>query len=178
MNCRPRRDVQQYKSGYKKEDSANPLKKVFKLSTQSINFVSSFICCKKSCIQLFPHVKIHTLRSQLFHEGEQYFRSHYLLDVHRQTHYDSDGNKMIKLEGCDVCPKAWYTIMGVSRATYYRWKINTNSRMRADQHGNVGTTKLRVHTLQAIATLCQMLEQSTDHMPHKTTTLEIREKVV
>jgi hypothetical protein len=50
--------------------------------------------------------------------------------------------------------------------------------MRADQHGNVGMTKPRIHTLQATATLRQMLEQSADHMPHKTTTLEIREKVV
>jgi hypothetical protein len=85
---------------------------------------------------------------------------------------------MITLEGCDVCPMAWYTIMGVSRATYYRWKVNASSEMHADQHGNVGTTKLRIHTLQAMATLRQMLEQSTDHMPHKTTSLETGEKVV
>jgi hypothetical protein len=85
---------------------------------------------------------------------------------------------MITLEGCDVCPVAWYTIMGVLRATYYRWKVNASSGMRADQHGNVGTTKPRFHMLQAMETLCQMLEQSADHMPHKTTTLETGEKVV
>jgi hypothetical protein len=85
---------------------------------------------------------------------------------------------VITLEGCDVCPVAWYTIMGISRATYYRWKVNASSGMRADQHGNVGTTKPQIHTLQATATLRQMLEQSADHMPHKTTTLETREKVV
>jgi hypothetical protein len=85
---------------------------------------------------------------------------------------------MIMLEGCDVCPVAWYTIMGVLRATYYRWKVNANSGMRADQHGNVGTTKPRIHTLQATATLRLMLEQSADHMPHKTRTLETGEKVV
>ena len=50
--------------------------------------------------------------------------------------------------------------------------------MRADQHDNVGMTKPRIHTLQAIATLRQMLEQSTNHMPYKTTILETREKVV
>jgi hypothetical protein len=68
--------------------------------------------------------------------------------------------------------------MGVSRATYYQWKVNASSGMCADQHGNVGTTKPQIHTLQAIATLRQMLEQSTDHMPHKTTALEIGEKIV
>jgi hypothetical protein len=85
---------------------------------------------------------------------------------------------MIMLEGCDVYLMAWYTIMGVSRARYYRWKVNANNGMRVDQHGNVGTTKPRIHTLQATATLRLMLEQSTDHMPHKTRTLETREKVV
>ena len=50
--------------------------------------------------------------------------------------------------------------------------------MCADQHSNVGTTKLRIHTLQAMAIQCLMLEQSANHMPHKTTTLETGEKVV
>jgi hypothetical protein len=85
---------------------------------------------------------------------------------------------MITLEDCDVYPMAWYTIMGILRVTYYQWKVNANSGMRADQHGNVGTTKPRIHTLQAMATLRLMLEQSADHMPHKTTTLETEKKVV
>jgi hypothetical protein len=71
-----------------------------------------------------------------------------------------------------------YTIMGVLRATYYRWKVNASSGMRANQYGNVGMTKLRIHTLQATATLRQMLEQPANHMPHKMTTLETGEKVV
>jgi hypothetical protein len=160
LNRRPRRGVRQYESGRERQDNANPPKKVLKLSTQSINSVSSINCCKKNCVQPFPRAKIHTLRSQFFHEGGQYFKSHRLLDVHRQIHHDSDGNEMITLEGCDVCPVAWYTIMGVSRATYYRWKVNVSSGMCADQHGNVGTTKPQIHTLQATTTLCQMLEQS------------------
>jgi hypothetical protein len=178
LNYKPRRGVRQYESGHERQDSANPPKKMLKLSTQLINFVSNVSCCKKNYVQPFPRAKIHTLRSQFFHEGGQYFKSHRLLDVHRQIHHNSDGNEMITLEGCDVRPVAWYTIMGVSRATYYQWKVNASSGMRADQHGNVGTIKLRIHTLQATATLRQMLEQSADHMPHKTTTLEIGKKVV
>ena len=50
--------------------------------------------------------------------------------------------------------------------------------MRVDQHGNVGMTKPQIHTLQAMATLRQMLEQYADHMPLKTISLETREKVV
>jgi hypothetical protein len=132
LNCQPWSGVRQYKSGRERQDNANPPKKVLKLSTQPINSVSSISYCKKNCIQPFPHAKIHTLRSQFFHEGGQYFKSYRLLDVHRQIHHDSDGNEMIMLECCDVCPVAWYTIMGVSRATYYRWKVNASSGMRAD----------------------------------------------
>jgi hypothetical protein len=81
---------------------------------------------------------------------------------------------MITLEGVDVCLVAWYTIMGVSRATYYRWKVNANNGLRAEHHGNAGTVKPRSHTLQATATLRLMLEQTVDHMPQCTTTIETR----
>ena len=50
MNCQPQRGVRQYESGREREDGANPLKKVLKLSTQSINFVFSSICCKRNCV--------------------------------------------------------------------------------------------------------------------------------
>jgi hypothetical protein len=82
------------------------------------------------------------------------------------------------LEGIDVCPVAWYTIMGVSRATYYRWKVNANNGLHAEHHGNAGMVKPRSHTLQATATLRLMLEQTADHMPHRMTTIETGEKVV
>jgi hypothetical protein len=82
------------------------------------------------------------------------------------------------LEGIDVCPVAWYTIMDVSRATYYQWKVNANNGLCADHHGNAGTVKPRSHTLQATATLRLMLEQTPDHMPHWTRTLETGENVV
>ena len=70
----------------------------------------------QNCIQPFLCAKIHTLKSLFFQKGRQYFKSHCLLDVHRQIHHDSDGNEMIILEGCIVYPMAWYTIMDVLRA--------------------------------------------------------------
>ena len=85
---------------------------------------------------------------------------------------------MIMLEGIDVCPVAWYTIMGISKLTYYRWKVNSNNGLLAEHHGNVGTVKPRSYTLQATATLRLMLEQTTDHMPHHMITIETGEKVV
>jgi hypothetical protein len=109
--------------------------------------VSTINCCRKNCVQPFSCAKIHALRFQFFHEGGQYFKSHRLLYVHRQIHLDAYGNEMITLEGVDVCSVAWYTIMGVSRATYYRWKVNANNGLRAEHHGNIGTVKPRSHIL-------------------------------
>jgi hypothetical protein len=54
---------------------------------------------------------------------------------------------MITLEGIDVYPVVWYTIMGISKATYYQWKENATKGMHAEHHGNLGTKKLRMHTL-------------------------------
>jgi hypothetical protein len=85
---------------------------------------------------------------------------------------------MIMLEGIDVCPVAWYTIMGISRTTYYRWKVNASNGMRANQHGNISTVKLQTHTLQATATLLLLLEQLADHIPHKIRTLETGKKAI
>jgi hypothetical protein len=45
------------------------------------------------------------------------------------------------------------------------------------QHGNLGTKKLRTHPLQAVVTLCLMLEQPADHMPYKTRTLESKKRL-
>ena len=49
---------------------------------------------------------------------------------------------------------------------------------RAEPHGNLDLKKPRMHTLQATATLRLLLENTADHMPHKSRTLESGEKVV
>ena len=85
---------------------------------------------------------------------------------------------MIMLEDIDIYSIAWYIIMDVFRITYYRLKVNANNKIHVDQHKNVGMKKPRTYTLQAMVTLHLMLEQLADHMSHKTTILETREKVV
>ena len=56
--------------------------------------------------------------------------------------------------------------------------MNANNRLHAEHHGNIGTVKPQSHTLQATATLRLMLEQTTDHMLHRMTIVEIGENVV
>ena len=69
-------------------------------------------CCLKNSLQRFPHDRIEALRFEMHVEGSVYHRKHRQLDVHKQIHSDSDGRDMITLEGMEVCPKAWTTIMG------------------------------------------------------------------
>jgi hypothetical protein len=83
LNRQPRRDIWQYNLERERQEGALPPKKVLKLSTQSINSVSTVNCCRRNCVQPFPRAKIHALRSQFFHEGGQYFKNHCLLVVHR-----------------------------------------------------------------------------------------------
>ena len=68
--------------------------------------------------------------------------------------------------------------MDVSRAAYYRWKVNASIGMRANQHGNIRIAKPQIHTLQATTTFWLMLKQLANHMPHKMRTMETREKFV
>ena len=58
-------------------------------------------------------------------EGSVYHRKYKHLDTHKQIHRDADGKEMITLEGIEVYPKAWTTIMGLHKSLYYRYKANT-----------------------------------------------------
>ena len=98
--------------------------------------------------------------------------------MHKQFHRDANGKEMITLEGFEVCPKAWTTIMGLHRSSYYRYKAHALVEKRAEQHGNQGTKKPRTHTLQGTAILRTLLESTIDHMPHKSWTKEDGEKAI
>ena len=111
-------------------------------------------------------------------KGSVYHRKHRQLDVHKKIHRDADGRDMITLEGMEVCPKAWTTIIGVHRSSFYRYKANALIGKRAEHQENLGTKKPRTHTLQATATLRTVLESTADHMPHKSQTKEDGEKVI
>ena len=89
----------------------------------------------------------------MYVEGGVYHRKHRQLDVHKRIHQDADGEEMITLEGMEVCLKAWTTIMGLHRSSYYQYKGDALIGKHAKQHKNLNSKKPRMHTLQAIAIL-------------------------
>ena len=157
-----------YESSRGRRNSDKVPKKEALLIVESIRNVSTMSCCSKNCLQRFPRDRIEALRSEMHVERSVYHRKHRQLDVHKQIHRDVDGKDMITLECMEVCPKAWTTIMGVHRSSFYRYKADALIGKRAEQYGNLGTKKPRTHTLQA----------TTDHMPHKSRTKEDGKKVV
>ena len=98
-------------------------------------------CCSKNYLQRFSRDRIEALRSEMHVEGSVYHQKHRQLDVHKQIHRDGDGRDMITLEGMEVCPKVWTTIMEVHRSSFNRYKADALIGKPAEQHGNLGTKK-------------------------------------
>ena len=174
---RKRVGVRAYESSRERREPENTPKKEALLTMQAITEVSTKNCCQKNCLEPFLRGQIQAIRSQLHVDGGVKFRKFQLLQVHKQIHPGVDGKDVVTLEGVDVCPAAWREIHGVSKATFYRYRKMSRAGMRAEEHGNLGTKKPRMHTLQGTATLQLLIENEADRMPHKSRTLDSGEKV-
>ena len=113
-----------YESFWERRNSDKIPKKVALLSVDSIANVSTKFCCSRNYLQPFLCDKIEALRFEMHVEGRVYHRKYRQLDVHKKIHRDADGKEMITLEGMEVCPKAWTTIMGLHRSSYYQYKAD------------------------------------------------------
>ena len=118
-----------------------------KLSLESINAIASNICCSRNFVQPFPHKKIFILRKQLYQGRDWTLKRHIQLDVHHQIHINNLGNRLVTLEGIDVCPCAWYFIYGIGNSTFHRHAKDVENGAWADEHGNTRSKKTRIHTV-------------------------------
>ena len=83
------------------------------LSEESINLVSSRVCCLKNYVQPFPREKIKSFRERMYNQSTFKFRAHMKIEVHRAVHKDGRGRRMVMVEGISVCMRAWMHISGV-----------------------------------------------------------------
>ena len=177
LDRRGRKGVRSYDTFRERVETAAPPRKRLSLAPEAITAVSTLTCCERNCLQPFPRGQIQVIRTQLHVNDGVYARKKCLLEVHRQIHKDVAGKEWITLKGREVCPTAWWTIHGISKATFYRYRDMAKCGKQAEVHGNVGLKKPRLHTVQATATLRTLIVSDADKMPHKSRTLPSGEKV-
>jgi len=59
-------------------------------------------------------------------------------------------------------------ILGVPKATFYRYQIYWKNNQKVRDHGNSRLLKPRHHTEQVVAILKYILNKKADHIPHQT----------
>ena len=115
-------DAHPYESSRGQRNSDKIPKKEALLTVESIRNVTTMSCCSKNYLQYFPHDRIEALKCMS--EKDVYHLKHLRqLDVHKQIHRDANGKDMITMEGMEVSPKAWTTIMEVLRSSFYRYQV-------------------------------------------------------
>ena len=96
--------------------------------------------------------------------------------MHREIAYAVQGQlhslperrkKFLTLSGREVCENAWYSIHGVSRAAYHKYKAAALAGRVNEMHGNSGITRLRPHTIQAEANFATIIQENADCMPNE-----------
>ena len=133
--------VRPYASHRQRRDHESQLKKDSLLTTEAILEASTKSCCPNNCLQPFPQGEIQAIRFELHVRGGVYGHKRCLFEVHRQKHKDPHGKEWVTLKGREVCLTAWWTIHGMSKATFYRYKEMAKSGQQADGHGNLGSKK-------------------------------------
>ena len=177
QNQKPRKGIRSYKTTCERRNVDIQLKKEKVLTSEAIHEVSTKSCCERNCVQPFLRSEIEAIRLELHVNGGVYNRKSVLLEVHRQIHKDNNGKEWITLKGREVSPSAWQTIHAISRATYYRYKEMATLGKQAEGHGNLGSKKPQMHTMQATATLRVMIGDDADRMLNRTRTLNSGERV-
>jgi len=121
-NQRIYKGIHSYQSSCERVEPNVPPKKESLFTTQLITKVSTKTRCQNNCLQHFPCGQIQALLAQLHVHNEVYAQKKALLKVHWQIYKDNDSKQWITLKGREVCPKAWWTIHGITKATFYRYK--------------------------------------------------------
>ena len=97
MSARP------YTSAMRNPPRESGLKSKELHTQESINGVSSKVCCSQNCIQPFPRCKIWAFQERMYWNSTFKHRAFMKMDVHRHIHRDAHGRRMVTIEGVNVC---------------------------------------------------------------------------
>ena len=138
-----------------------------KLSDSDIQRVSSLRCCKFRCCQSFSWDDTLALRRK-FYGSIFELRREIAYAVQSQLHsLPERRKKFLTLSGCEVCENAWYSIHGVSRAAYHKYKAAVLVGRINGTHGNSGITRPRPYTIQVEANFATIIQENADCMPNE-----------
>ena len=88
--------------------------------------------------------------------------------VQGQLHSLPERRKMfMTLCSREVCENAWYTIHGVSRSAYHKYKAAVLAGRVNGMHENSGITRPRPHTIQAEANFMTIIQENESRMPNE-----------
>ena len=130
----------------------------WKLSDLSVQRVNSLRCCKFRCCQTFSWDNTLALRGK-FYDNTFEVRKEIAYAVQGQLHsLPEQKKKFMTLSSCEVCENASYSIHGVSRAAYHKYKVATLAGGINGMHGNSGIIWLQPHTIQAEANFMTIIQ--------------------
>ena len=125
-------------------------------------FSEEFRCC-----QTFNWDNTLALRRK-FYGSTFEVRKEIAYAVQGQLHSLSEQRKkFLTLSGREVCENTWYSIHGVSRAAYHKYKAVALAGRVNGTHGNSGITRLRPYTIQAEANFATIIQENADRMPNE-----------
>ena len=139
----------------------------WKLSDSDVQRVSSLRCCKFRCCQTFSWDDTLALRRKFY--GNTF-------EVCREIAYTVQGQlhslleqwkKFMTLGSREVCENAWYSIHGIFRSAYHKYKAAALVGRVNGMHGNSGITRPRPHTIQAKANFTTIIQENVDRMPNE-----------
>ena len=153
-----------------KRRKLNPLvetKLKWKLSDLDVQRVSSLRCCKFRCCQTFNWDDTLALRRKFYDNTFEVCRE-IAYAVQGQLHsLPERRKKFLTLSGREVCENAWYSIHGISRAAYHKYKAAALASRVNGTHGNSRITQPQPHTIQTEANFSTIIQENADRMPNE-----------
>ena len=134
--------------------------------------VSMVDCCNKKCCQMADRQKIMETRLDFWGQGYSQ-RSTYIYDsISMAFTKDSEKDTLDFLHnGMHICSMAWYTIHGVSKMTFYRYKRRFFEGAKCASHGNTAIIrKIHEHIEMSKAYIQEFIDKNVERMPHKSRT--------